>query len=92
MRYDSSCGPPVPTIARCARNLITLARSDEPSALAAIKEVADRMDGKTRQEAEVTLRNAVARELSDDDLAAIAIGSAHEESQEDRKSDPSKLN
>jgi len=32
------------------------------------------LDGKPKQEAEVSLRQAMARELSDDDLAAIAVG------------------
>ena len=57
-----------------AQNLIRLARAGEPAALLAIREIADRMDGKPKQEAELTLRNAVACELSDDDLAAIAVG------------------
>src|SRR6266436_2430155 len=62
-----------------ARNLIGLARAGEPAALQAIREIADRLDGKPKQEAEVTLRQALARELSDDDLAAIALGSGDEE-------------
>jgi hypothetical protein len=57
-----------------ARALITLARAGEPSALQAIREIADRLDGKAKQEAEVTLRNAAASQLSDDDLAAIVAG------------------
>jgi hypothetical protein len=57
-----------------ARNLIAIASSGEPIALQAIGEIADRLDGKPKHEAEVTLRNAVASELSDDDLAAIAAG------------------
>lgn len=57
-----------------ARNLIGLAKTGEPGALPAIREIADRCDGKPRQEAEVTLRGAIARELSDDDLAAIVAG------------------
>src|SRR6266571_4535743 len=75
-----------------ARNLITLARAGEPGALQAIREIADRLDGKPKQEAEVSLRTAVARELSDDDLAAIALGAGDEEVEADPKSDPTKLN
>ena len=44
------------------------------AALPAIRELGDRLDGKPKQEAEVTLRQAIARDLSDDDLAAIALG------------------
>jgi hypothetical protein len=49
------------------------------------------IDGKPKQEAEVTLQ-AIARELSDDDLAAIAVGADHEVIAQDAKPDPSKLN
>jgi hypothetical protein len=48
--------------------------------------------GKPKQETEVSLRTAVARELSDDDLAAIAIGGEDEKIQQDPKADSSKLN
>src|ERR1700724_720914 len=75
-----------------ARNLINLARAGEPGALPAIREVADRMDGKPKQEAEVTLSKTIARELSDDDLAAIAVGAQDEGSQQEPKPDLSKLN
>jgi hypothetical protein len=75
-----------------ARNLIALAKSGEPSALQAIKEVADRCDGRARQTSDVTLHTAVACELSDDDLAAIAVGPDDQEVQEDPKPDTSKLN
>jgi hypothetical protein len=75
-----------------ARNLITLARAGEPGAMQAIREIADRLDGKPKQEAEVTLRQALARELSDDDLAAIALGAGDGEVEADPKSDPTKLN
>ena len=61
-----------------ARNLIGLARAGEPAALQAIREIADRLDGKPKQEAEVTLRQALASELTDDDLAAIAAGAKDE--------------
>jgi hypothetical protein len=75
-----------------ARNLITLARAGEPGALQAIREIADRLDGKPKQEAEVTLRQALARELSDDDLAAIALGAGNEEVEADSNPASSKLN
>jgi hypothetical protein len=77
-----------------ARNLIGLARAGDQGALQAIREIADRLDGKPKQEAEVTLRNAVASELSDDDLAAIAAGAKDErfESSSEPKRDSSKLN
>jgi hypothetical protein len=77
-----------------ARNLINLARAGEPGALQAIREIADRLDGKPKQEAEVTLRQAMARELSDDDLAAIAAGAKDEgvEPGSGSQPDPSKLN
>ena len=74
-----------------ARNLIAIASSGEPIALQAIREIADRTDGKARQTAEVTLHNN-ARELSDDALAAIVVGAEPQEIEEDPKPDPSKLN
>src|SRR5258708_2840896 len=73
-----------------ARNLITLARPGEPGSLQAIREIADRVDGKPNLEPEVSLRTAIARELTDDDLAAIAVGAKDEEIGSDPK--PSKLN
>jgi hypothetical protein len=75
-----------------ARNLIALARAGEPGALQAIREIADRLDGKPKQEAEVTLRQALASELTDDDLAAIAVGGEDEKIQQDAKPASSKLN
>jgi hypothetical protein len=77
-----------------ARNLINLARTGEPGALQAIREIADRLDGKPKQEAEVTLSKTIARELSDDDLAAIAVGAKDEGigSSSEAKPDPLKLN
>jgi hypothetical protein len=90
------------TLRHIARNLISHALSNEPTALSAISQIADRLDGKPRQEAEVTFRTAVARELTDDDLAAIAVGAsrADQELNQDttnvvpipRKPDPSELN
>jgi hypothetical protein len=77
-----------------ARNLIAIASSGEPIALQAIREIADRTDGKARQTSDITLRNALARELSDDDLAAIAVGAdvERQEIQENPQTDPPKLN
>jgi hypothetical protein len=75
-----------------ARNLLFLAKQPDISALPAIREIADRLDGKPKQEAEVALRQALARELSDDDLAAIALGGEDEKIQQDPKPASSKLN
>lgn len=77
-----------------ARNLIAIATSGEPIALQAIREIADRTDGKARQSADVTLHNANARELSDDALAAIAVGADVEDQgiQEDPLTELPKLN
>jgi hypothetical protein len=77
-----------------ARNLISIASSGEPIALQAIREIADRTDGKARQTSDITLHNANARELSDDDLAAIAAGGNDEgiEPGSGPKADSSKLN
>jgi hypothetical protein len=74
--------------------LNTLARAGEPGSLQAIREIADRLDGKPKQEAEVTLRQALASELTDDDLAAIAAGAKDEgvEPGSGLQPDPSKLN
>lgn len=59
-----------------ARNLLQMACTADLAALPAIREIGDRLDGKPKQETEVSLRTAVARELSDDDLAAIAVGAS----------------
>jgi cytochrome c553 len=75
-----------------ARNLPFLAQQPEMAALPAIRELADRLDGKPKQEAEVTLRQAIARELTDDDLAAIAVAGEDEEIEQDSNREPSKLN
>jgi hypothetical protein len=77
-----------------ARNLIAIASSGEPIAVQAIREIADRTDGKARQTADVTLYNANARELSDDALAAIAVGADVEgqEIEETPQAGTSKLN
>ncbi len=40
-----------------ARNLLTLAKQPDAVGLAAIRELADRLDGKARQESEVTVRS-----------------------------------
>ena len=77
-----------------ARNLIELAVGNGPNSLAAIREISDRLDGRPRQATEVTFRTADARELSDDALAAIAVGADVEDQgvQEDQQTDPPKLN
>ena len=62
------------------------------AALPAIRELADRLDGKPRQESEITLRQAIAQDLSDDDLAAIAAGAEDEEIGSDQKPDSKKMN
>jgi hypothetical protein len=73
-----------------ARNLLDLAQRPEQSALAAIREIADRLDGKPKQEAEITMRQAIARELTDDDLAAIAVGGDRDLVEPESKPDPTK--
>jgi hypothetical protein len=59
-----------------ARNLLAMAQKDDLAALAAIREIGDRLDGKPKQETEVSLKTALARELTDDDLAALAVGAS----------------
>ena len=63
---------------------------DGTAALAAIREIADRLDGKARQESEISLRTAVARELTDDALAAIAVGGDGDKVEPDTMPDPTK--
>ena len=92
LRLELAAGGDQRHLRAIARNLIELAKNGEPGALPAIREIADRCDGRPRQEAEVTLRAAVARELTDDDLAAIAAGAPDPEIEADPKPDPSKLN
>jgi hypothetical protein len=88
----AAAGPNQRVLRAIARNLLSLAQVPDMAALPAIREIADRTDGKARQTTDVTLRNALARELSDDDLAAIALGAADGEVEADPKSDPAKLN
>jgi hypothetical protein len=88
----AAAGPNQRALRAIARNLLFLAQQPEMTALPAIRELADRLDGKPKQEAEVTLRQAIARELSDDDLAAIALGAGDEEIEQDPKPASSKLN
>jgi NADPH-dependent ferric siderophore reductase len=88
----AAAGPNKRALRAIARNLLSLAQVPDMAALPAIREIADRLDGKPKQEAEVTLRQAIARELSDDDLAAIAIGGEDEEIQQDPKPGKSELN
>jgi ribosomal protein L18E len=87
----AAAGPDHRALRAIARNLLFLAQQPEMAALPAIRELADRLDGKPRQESEVTLSRAVARGLSDDDLAAIAVGADDQEIQPDPKPG-SKLN
>jgi hypothetical protein len=68
-----------------ARNLLTLAQQPDAVGLAAIRELSDRLDGKPRQETEVSVRQAMARELTDDDLASIAMGIEPHDSELDPK-------
>jgi hypothetical protein len=75
----AAAGPNQHTLRAIARNLLRLAQVPDMAALPAIREIADRLDGKPKQEAEVTLRQALASELTDDDLAAIAAGAKDEE-------------
>jgi hypothetical protein len=76
---------------RIARNLIAQACVEDPSALSAIREIADRLDGKPAQESTLTLARVAAQELTDDALAAIAVG--EDESDNNIEPDPSlKLN
>ena len=56
----------------------------------AIKEVADRLDGKVAQSLDVTTRAVRAVELADDELADIALGSG--EGASEAACDPSQLN
>jgi hypothetical protein len=80
------------TLRAIARNLIELAVGTGPNSLAAIREISDRLDGKARQTADVTLHNANARELSDDALAAIAVGAEPQEIEEIPQTNSPKLN
>jgi hypothetical protein len=89
----AAAGPNQRVLRAIARNLLFLAQQPEMAALPAIRELADRLDGKPRQESEVTLRQAVvACELTDDDLAAIAAGAEDEEIGSDQKPDSKKMN
>jgi hypothetical protein len=88
----AAAGPNQRALRAIAKNLLFLAQQPELAALPAIRELADRLDGKPRQKSEVTLRQAVARDLSDDDLAAIAAGAEDEEIGSDQKPDSKKMN
>jgi HPt (histidine-containing phosphotransfer) domain-containing protein len=76
---------------RIAVRLIGMAEAGD---LQAIGMIADRLDGKPKQATDITLRNANARELSDDDLAAIAVGADVDDQEipENPQTDSSKLN
>jgi hypothetical protein len=73
-----------------ARNLLDLAKQPEQAALPAIREIANRLDGKPKQESEFTMRSAIARELTDDDLAAIAVGAGGDQVEPGTEPDPTK--
>jgi hypothetical protein len=90
----AAAGPNHKALREIARNLLDMARTKDLAALPAIREIGDRLDGKPKQETEVSLRTAVARELSDDDLAAIAVGAslADKQLKDEPKPDPSSLN
>jgi hypothetical protein len=59
-----------------ARNLLALAQINDTSALAAIAQVADRLDGKPAQEATLMVTRVTATDIGDDELADIATGSS----------------
>jgi hypothetical protein len=56
----------------------------------AMREIGDRLDGKPMQSMDMTVRQAIAKELSDDELADIAVGSG--EGTAEPPLDPSQLN
>lgn len=70
-----------------ARKHIEMAGSGD---MQAINALADRLDGKPMQESAVTVSHARANELSDDELADIAVGSG--EGAAHPPIDPSQLN
>jgi hypothetical protein len=72
-----------------ARNLIADAQKPE-NALPAIKEIADRLDGKPAQESSMTVTRVSAKELSDSELDDIIARSRVGE--ERAPDDPSQLN
>jgi hypothetical protein len=86
----AAVGPNQRALRAIARNLLSLAQVPDMAALPAIREIADRLDGKPKQETEVSLRAAVARELSDDDLAAIVVGADGDQVEPAPKVDPTK--
>lgn len=66
------------------------AAAAEEGDMQAIKEIGDRLDGKPAQESTVHVNHAVAAELSDNELADIAVGSG--EGTDTSPVDPTKLN
>jgi HPt (histidine-containing phosphotransfer) domain-containing protein len=74
---------------RIATRLIGMAEAGD---LQAIAMIGDRLDGKAHQSTDITLRTAAAHELSDDALAAIAVGADGQEAEEDPKPAPTELN
>lgn len=75
-------------LAKLAEALVDKAVSGD---VQAIREVADRLDGKPHQTSEITHIRARAAELSDDELAGYLSGGSSEGIAE-TPSDPSKLN
>jgi hypothetical protein len=74
-------------IVMIAEKVVELAVAGESWAVA---QVADRLDGKPAQTMDMTIRQMAAKQLSDDELADIAVGSGEGDSQP--PVDPSQLN
>lgn len=72
---------------KIAAKLINLAENGD---MQAINAIADRLDGKPQQSVDMTMTRQVAKELSDDELADIAVGSG--EGVTEPPVDTSKLN
>ena len=70
-----------------AAKLLTTAEAGD---IAAIREVADRLDGKPAQEATVHINRTRAEDIDDNELADIATGSS--EGTAEASHDPSQLN
>ena len=83
----ASAGTDHKRLRNIASKLIELAECGE---LQAIQQIADRLDGKPAQTTDLTVHNVSAKELRDDELAAIATGSS--EGADTPAVDPSQLN
>lgn len=66
------------------------AQAAEGGDLMAMREIGDRLDGKPAQEQHHTVQRVTAKELPDDELAAIAVGGG--EGDTSSPVDPSQLN